>query len=392
MSIHLQRITVRFEYPVYFTRDAFDAGNTDLVDALAWREPTRRHRALVVIDGGVASAWPSLSRDVVRYFDAHSGRLQLAAEPLVLDGGEAVKNDPAVANALQNRLHDVALDRHSFVVVIGGGAILDMAGYVAATVHRGIRVVRMPTSVLAQADSGVGVKNGINAFGKKNFVGTFAPPFAVVNDGRFLETLSRRDKIGGIAEAVKVALIRDAAFFGWLSEHAELLAACDADELQALVRRTAELHLAHIATAGDPFELGSARPLDFGHWAAHKLESLTKNRLRHGEAVAIGVALDTIYSAAAGLCDRGTAESVLGVLHRVGLRPWDEALTWTAPDGRFLVLDGLNEFREHLGGDLTITLLREVGKALEVHEMREDLVRHAIEQLRRHESASIGPR
>jgi 3-dehydroquinate synthase len=387
MSIHLQSFTLRFQYPVYFTRDVFHPGNTDFVDALAWREQTRRHRAFVVIDREVARAWPSLSRDVVRYFEAHGSRIELATEPLIIDGGEGVKNDPAVANALQARLHDAAVDRHSFVVVIGGGAILDMAGYVAAIVHRGIRVVRIPTSVLAQADSGVGVKNGVNAFGKKNFLGTFVPPFAVLNDGRFLETLSRRDKIGGIAEAIKVALIRDAAFFGWLSEHAELLAACDHDALETLVRRTAELHLAHIAGAGDPFELTSARPLDFGHWAAHKLESLTSNRLRHGEAVAIGIALDTIYSAAAGICDRGIAEAVLGTLHRLGLRSWDEALTWTAPNGRVLVLDGLNEFREHLGGELTVTLLRHIGEGIEVHEMHEDLLLDAVDRLRRHEAA-----
>jgi 3-dehydroquinate synthase len=388
MSVHLQRISLRFEYPVYFTEDVFAVENPALADALAWREPGRRHRVLAVVDRGVAEAWPALAPAIVAYADAHADRLALVGEPLVVEGGEAVKNDRELAAALEHRLHDLGMDRHSFVVIVGGGAVLDMVGYVAAITHRGVRVVRVPTTVLAQADSGVGVKNGVNAFGKKNFLGTFAPPFAVLNDRRFLATLPRRDKIAGIAEAVKVALIRDAVFFDWLSAHAPALAACEPEPLDKLIRRTAELHLEHIATAGDPFELGSARPLDFGHWAAHKLESLTANRLRHGEAVAIGMALDTIYSAACGLCDRGTVESVLGTFTRLGLELWDEALDLTAADGRPLLLEGLNEFREHLGGELSVTLLQRIGQGVEVHDIREDLVREAIAQLRRHGSAA----
>ena len=245
----------------------------------------------------------------------------------------------------------------------------------------------MPTTVLAQADSGVGVKNGVNAFGKKNFLGTFAPPFAVVNDARFLDTLPVRDRVAGTAEAVKVALLRDAAFFEWLCAQAPRLAAGDLETLETLVHRTAELHLRHIATAGDPFELGSARPLDFGHWAAHKLETMT-GTLRHGEAVAIGLALDTLYSVRVGLCDRATGEAVLGTLGGLGFRLWDEALDRTSADGRPLVLDGLREFQEHLGGDLTITLLERVGHGVEVHEIREDVVREAIVQLRGHRVAA----
>lgn len=388
MSMHLQHIALQFDYPVYFTDDVFAVDNSDLVDAIARREPHRRHRLLLVLDGGVARAWPSLVADVTRYVDAHAARLALVREPYVVPGGEMAKNAPDAVDALQTMLNDAGIDRQSFVVIVGGGAVLDMAGYVAAITHRGVRTVRIPTTVLAQADSGVGVKNGVNAFGKKNFVGTFAPPFAVVNDGRFLRTLSRRDTLAGMAEAVKVALIRDALFFRWIGEHADELGACDPDALAMLVRRTAELHLAHIATAGDPFELGSARPLDFGHWAAHKLESLTAHDLRHGEAVAIGMALDTIYAAAAGICDRGVAESVLGTLTRLGFRLWHDALGRTDGGGRSLLLDGVREFREHLGGELTVTLLREIGHGVEVHEVDEALVRDAIQQLHRHAAAA----
>ncbi|WP_437642504.1 3-dehydroquinate synthase [Sorangium sp. So ce854] len=386
MLLHVQRIAVPFEYPVYFTEGVFSPSNDDLASAIAAREPRRRHRVLPVIDGGVAAAWPSLAEDIARYVDAHAERLSLAAEPIVVPGGEAAKNDAAATAALQARLDALGMDRQSFVMIVGGGAVLDMAGYAAATVHRGVRVVRIPTTVLAQADSGVGVKNGVNAFGKKNLLGTFAPPFAVLIDPRFLETLSLRDKVAGMAEAVKVALIRDARLFSWLTERAPALASGSPAPLAELVRRSAEIHLQHIATAGDPFELGSARPLDFGHWAAHKLESLTRHRLRHGEAVAIGIALDTVYAALAGLCSEATAAAVLATLEALGFALWDDALALTRGAGergeRLCVLDGLDEFREHLGGELTVTLLEDVGRAREVHAMEERHIVAAIARLR----------
>lgn len=381
MILHVQRITVPFEFPVYFTEGLFSPANGDLAAAITSKEPHRRHRVLPVVDGGVAAAWPSLAGDIARYAEAHAGRLELVSEPIVVPGGEAAKNDGEVTARLQARLDALGMDRQSFVLIVGGGAVLDMAGYAAATVHRGVRVVRVPTTVLAQADSGVGVKNGINAFGKKNLLGTFAPPFAVLIDPRFLETLSPRDKRAGMAEAVKVALIRDAALFSWLSDNARALAAGSMGPLSELVRRSAEIHLRHTATAGDPFELGSARPLDFGHWAAHKLESLTKNRLRHGEAVAIGIAIDTIYAELAGLCGAETTAAVLSTLEALGFTLWDEALA-LSEGGRPLVLDGLSEFREHLGGELTVTLLLGVGRAREVHEMDERHIVAAIERLR----------
>ncbi|WP_437976598.1 3-dehydroquinate synthase [Sorangium sp. So ce295] len=388
MLLHLQQIAVPFEYPVYFTEGVFSPSNADLAAAIAAKEPRRRHRVLPVIDGGVAAAWPSLADDIARYVGARPDLLTLAAEPIVVPGGEAAKNDGAATAALQARLDALGMDRQSFVMIVGGGAVLDMVGYAAATVHRGLRVVRIPTTVLAQADSGVGVKNGVNAFGKKNLLGTFAPPFAVLIDPRFLETLPLRDKVAGMAEAVKVALIRDARLFSWLSEHAPALASGSLAPLAQLVRRSAEIHLHHIASAGDPFELGSARPLDFGHWAAHKLESLTKHRLRHGEAVAIGIAIDTLYAELAGLCSHTTAAAVVAALEALGFTLWDDALTLTRTcergerGERLCVLDGLDEFREHLGGELTVTLLEDVGRAREVHAMEERHIVAAIARLR----------
>jgi 3-dehydroquinate synthase len=257
-----------------------------------------------------------------------------------------------------------------------------MAGLAAATTHRGLRHVRLPTTTLSQDDSGVGVKNGINAFGKKNFIGTFAPPFAVINDFEFLASLSPRDKRAGFIEAVKVALIRDAAFFEAIERDGERLGQFDQPAMEALIYRCAELHVQHIASSGDPFEFGSARPLDFGHWAAHKLEQLSEYHIRHGEAVAVGIALDVIYSHLIGLLDVPTVDRILGLLERLGFDLFANELMYVSSLGRLAVLDGLEEFREHLGGELTITLLQSLGRGIEVHEMRIPLVLEAIEQLR----------
>lgn len=381
MGVHWQRIAVPFDYPVYFTRDAFSPGNRDLLDAIVRKEPDRRHRLLVVVDDGVATATPMLSARVASYVHAHAERLVLAAAPLVVAGGEAAKNDVAALDDVRRRLHALGMDRQSVIVIIGGGAVLDMVGYAAATVHRGVRVVRLPSTVLGQNDAGVSVKNGINAFGAKNFLGTFAPPFAVVNDRDLLSTLPRRDVIAGMAEAVKVALVRDAEFFAWNERHADALAAGDLDRVSEQVERSARLHLAHIAAAGDPFELGSARPLDFGHWAAHKLEVLTEHRLRHGEAVAIGMALDTCYAAEVGMVDAAHRERILALLARLGLPSWDVGLRLCGPDERPRLLDGLAEFREHLGGELTVTLLDDIGHGVEVHEMHPDAILRALDFL-----------
>ena len=386
MRVHLQTISVPFEYPVYFTRDVFAAENRALVDAVGRKEPERRHRLLVVVDEGVALAWPDLGAAIGRYVDHHGERLALAAAPVVVPGGERSKNDPAVLADLHARLHRLGIDRQSVVVIVGGGAVQDVAGYAAATAHRGVRVVRVPTTVLAQNDSGVSVKNGVNAFGAKNFLGTFAPPFAVVNDTAFLATLSRRDAVAGMAEAIKVALVRDADLFAWTEAHADALAAGEPAVLAEQIERSALLHLAHIAGSGDPFELGSARPLDFGHWAAHKLEMLSDHRLRHGEAVAIGMALDSCYAVEVGLLAAAARDRIVDLLAQLGLPTFDLALRLCGPDERPRVLDGLAEFREHLGGELTITLLTDVGRGVEVHAMHDDAILHAIDWLARRDA------
>jgi 3-dehydroquinate synthase len=385
-AVYHQEFSVLYDYPVHFTEHLFARNNPVFVQSIVRREPTRRHRVAVFVDANVAASWPTLVHDVAAYAEAHAESLELIGRPEVVAGGEHVKNDPALVTSLQRRLVDLNIDRHAFVVGIGGGAFLDMIGFVAATTHRGVRHIRVPTTVLGQNDSGVGVKNGINAFGMKNLLGSFSPPFAVLNDADFLRTLHPRDKIAGIAEAVKVSLIRDALFFDWLERNVEALRECAPAAMSRMIRRCAELHMRQIANGGDPFETGSARPLDYGHWSAHKLEGLTAHELRHGEAVAIGLALDTRYSVQVGMLAPGAEERVYKFLKRLGFYLWHPAMETRDEQGRMLILRGIEEFREHLGGELTITLLRDIGRGEEVHAMDNNEILHAMAWLRRKET------
>jgi len=387
-SVYLQRFAVNYEYPVHFTNGLLDPANTILRDTLSRLEPARRHRCLVFIDDGFLAARPRLLAEIAAYAKAHASALELVVAPVTVSGGEKIKNELFHIEWMMGLIQQHQIDRHSFVIAIGGGAVLDAVGLAAATSHRGIRHIRVPTTVLSQNDSGVGVKNGVNLKGSKNFIGTFAPPFAVLNDLEFIADLPAREKTAGMAEAVKVALIRDAAFFNWLERHVDALTLFEPAVMATMIRRCAELHMHQIAHAGDPFECGSARPLDFGHWAAHKIESLTRNHVRHGEAVAIGIALDTRYSVLAGLLEAGHEDRVAALLELLGFDLWHPVLEARASDGSHPLLKGLSEFREHLGGELTITLLEDIGRGIEVHEMDAERVREAIGWLKSRRKAA----
>lgn len=375
---HLQRFSVAYDVPVVFTRDALDPDNPTLAEALRRLEPGKRHRMALFVDSGVLAAMPGLERSIRRYAAAHGSSIAIEGDIVAVPGGEEAKTRPGLTESLLHELMSRAIDRHSYAVAIGGGAVLDAVGYAAAIFHRGVRHIRLPTTVLAQADSGVGVKNAINAFGTKNLVGTFAPPFAIINDGAFIDHLPAREKRSGMAEAVKVALIRDRAFFEWIEANADALAIFHPNTVDRLIERSAQLHMRQITQGGDPFETGSARPLDYGHWSAHKLESLTGHALSHGEAVAIGVALDTRYSVLAGLLPAGEDERVHALLTRLGFALWSDALAIRGIDGQLTVLRGLREFQEHLGGELTVTLIEAVGRGVEVNRMDHGLVEDAI--------------
>lgn len=363
--------SVDFVHRVVFTRGLFRLDSPVLIEALCGGSK----RLVAFIDDGVANTHADLAARLGQRLAAAPDAPRLIAS-YVIPGGEACKLDRSVVDQVLAAVDEHHLCRRSWIVAIGGGAMLDAVGYGAAVAHRGVRLVRIPTTVLAQDDAGMGVKNGINRFGKKNFEGCFAVPWAVLNDADFLATLPERFWTGGFSEAVKIALLKDAAFFDDLERGAAAVRRRDLEVALPLIERCARLHLDHIARAGDPFELAQARPLDYGHWSAHKLEQLTHHRLSHGEAVAIGVALDTEYSAQVGSLDRREADRVLRCLQSMGLPIWHESLE----DPRLLA--GLEEFREHLGGSLCVTLLNGIGHSYECDSIDTSVVRSASDRLR----------
>ncbi len=378
--------TASYRHTLRFTTGVLRPENATLVDvfsnahtsdSVATHSPGNApNRVLAFLDKGVLARQPDLPGRLCDYAQAHADRITLPQPALTVPGGERCKNDKTVFDDICRAIHDAKLCRHSFVLAIGGGAMLDAVGFAAAVAHRGIRLVRLPTTTLAQADAGVGVKNGINSFGKKNYLGTFAPPWAVINDADFLTTLDDRDWRAGFSEAVKVSLVKDPALFDRISTTATAITQRDTDAALPIIQRCARLHLQHIVEGGDPFESSKTRPLDFGHWSAHKLEQMTNYRLRHGEAVAIGIALDVAYSALLGMLGWRQAEAITQCLTDLGFSLHDSAVQ----DGATL-LEGLAEFREHLGGPLCITLLAGIGRPVDVHEIDRDLMLRAIDHL-----------
>ncbi|MEZ6123817.1 MAG: 3-dehydroquinate synthase [Planctomycetaceae bacterium] len=369
-----QPFEVRFTHRLRFTHDVFGADADQLIELLALSEG-HVPRVQFWADERVIAANPDLRQRIQAFCSKHSHRLTCVGNLQLVPGGEEVKNDIHIIERMLKCFHHADLDRRSYVVVIGGGAVLDAVGFAAAIAHRGIRLVRLPTTTLAQGDSGIGVKNSINLFGKKNWVGTFAVPWGVINDRKLLETLSDRDFRCGFSEAVKVALLKDAAFFGEIYRHAEAICG-RGPECWPVIEASAKWHLQHITRGGDPFEMLEARPLDFGHWSAHKLEAMTEFGLRHGEAVAIGVAVDTVYSSLAHGLSTSDADCVLDCLSRLRLLMDHPALQ--QKDELFA---GLEEFRQHLGGRLTLTMLNGIGDPISVHEVDYDLMRQAIDHV-----------
>lgn len=365
MDFLQQSFSVHFDYKVYFTTGIFDEANEDLELFLKEKnEQQALQKILFIIDEGVLRTQVDLSMKLHSYFK--NSIVSLVPEIIIIPGGEEAKNNPVHFNRIIEAIDNHQIDRHSYVAAIGGGCVLDLTGFATAIAHRGIKHIRIPTTVLSQNDSGVGVKNGINYKGKKNFIGTFAPPVAVFNDNRFLTTLNDRDWRSGISEAIKVALIKDGDFFFWIEENIEKLTGRDVRSMNYLIKRCAALHLQHIGS-GDPFELGSSRPLDFGHWSAHKVEQLSAFTILHGEAVAMGIALDTLYSALSGLLERGKADRIIRLLLKAGFDISHSVLEIKNENSE--LLKGLREFREHLGGRLTIMLLSDIGVGEEVNHL-----------------------
>lgn len=369
---------IHFSVPqVHRLRTTWEVAGDDFDELLDVLHPSGAGRPKVVLwaDAEVARSSSRVAGIAKRL--TKSARVELVGSTRLVPGGEVVKNTPEIIQSLLSEINEALLDRRSYIIAIGGGAMLDAVGYAAAIAHRGIRLVRIPTTTLAQADSGVGVKNAINCFGKKNWIGTFAVPWAVINDAGFLTTLPQREFVCGFSEAVKVALLKDRREFEFLCANAVAIAGRDMALAVPAIEASCQLHLQHITRGGDPFEALEARPLDFGHWSAHRIEPLTQYAIRHGEAVAIGVALDCIYSSLVHGFPEADCRRVCQCLMDLGLSLWDDTL-----DDLDQLLIGLEEFRQHLGGRLTVTMLRGVGQPIDVHHIDQAAMREACQRLR----------
>lgn len=372
-----QSFAVNFKYSLHFTNEVFESNNSLFAEVIKSYTPNEKVKLLFVVDDGVLKKHPELIGSIKNYCLRHSSQL-LFTECLVIPGGEIAKNNYDNVDRIISAINNNAICRHSFVIVIGGGAVIDVAGYAASVAHRGVKLIRIPTTVLSQNDAAIGVKNGINAYSKKNFIGTFAPPYAILNDRNFLTSLRQRDWIAGVAEAIKVALIKDEFFFNTIKENAIKLKERDMDAMLKTIYRCAEMHMEHIAKGGDPFESGSSRPLDFGHWSAHKLEQMSNYSLRHGEAVAKGIALDLTYSQLVGFISVEILDEILEVMADIG---FDLSIPVSGGTEMQELLKGIQEFREHLGGELTITLINGIGQKIDVHEIDMELMKNAVNSL-----------
>ena len=363
-----KQFSVEWTHRLRCTRDAFRE-NGEVSQIISEMNPPM---ILVVVDDGLFKA----NKDYISNVNSWIKNLDIdCREILVVTGGETAKNDDSVVSNILDAINIQGMCRKSAVLAIGGGAMLDAVGFATSIAHRGLRFVRMPSTTLAACDSGVGVKNGINRFQKKNFVGVFNPPWAVINDYDLLDSLVDRHWRSGLSEVVKVALVKSPSLYEKVKTNAIAILNRDRDAMAEIVSESATLHFQHITESGDPFERREARPLDFGHWAAHKLEQMTNHELTHGEAVSVGLAIDLQCSVILGFLKQATADEAIALLQQFGL-PTHHPMVQDPK-----LLDGLEEFREHLGGRLTVLLLEDIGKPVEVHELPESIVYQAVQRL-----------
>jgi len=373
--VHDTEFSCRFTHRLRFTSAAFAAGNPTVSDILAGHSEHGSNTA-VLIDSGVAEKQPKLAADIDAYFKKYlpwnSPKIH------IVPGGEQIKNSRSNFDLVMNALAESHLCRKSFVITIGGGAVLDAVGFAAAITHRGLRLIRIATTTLSQGDSAMAVKNGLNAFGKKNYMGVFTVPWAIINDEATLQTLSDRHWLAGFSEAVKVALLKDPLLFEYVYNNRHAIRSRDMAVSVPVIRRSARLHFDHITQSGDPFEQADTRPLDFGHWAAHKLEQMSGFELSHGQAVAIGIAIDATYAKLMGWLGDAEHGRILDCLGGMGFDLYHRVM-----QNSKTLLGGLDEFQEHLGGRLTIPTINKVGHAFDINSIDTNRMLAAISYLER---------
>jgi 3-dehydroquinate synthase len=360
--------SIKWTHQLFCTQNAFRSGG-EVTQILSELNPPK---LMLVVDRGICDANIEYVAKITSWIETSSIE---CSDILIVQGGEKAKTNDSVVESILNAINELGMCRKSVVLAIGGGAMLDAVGFATSIAHRGIRLIKMPSTSLSACDSGVGVKNGINKYNKKNFIGVFDPPYAVINDYDLLLSLDDRHWFSGMSEVIKVALVKSPELFEQTKTTVSKVQNRDLISMAKLMTASATLHLKHIAEGGDPFERLEARPLDFGHWAAHKLEQMTNHELTHGEAVSIGLAIDLQCSVELGHLDQDVADEVVSLLHEFNLPTTHPKML--EPE----LLDGLEEFREHLGGRLTILLLKDIGQPIDVHDLPESTIKRAIRRL-----------
>lgn len=330
----------------------------------------RRPKVAVLTDETVAD----LHLEALKAGLAKAG---IEMEALALPPGEATKSWPHFERAVEWMLAE-KVERNDVVVAFGGGVIGDLGGFAAAVLRRGVRFVQIPTSLLAQVDSSVGGKTGINAPQGKNLIGAFHQPSLVLADTAVLGTLTARDFLAGYGEVVKYGLLGDAEFFGWLEANGPALAAGDmAARVQAVTR---SVQMKADIVARDETEQGDRALLNLGHTFCHALEAATgySDRLLHGEGVAIGCALAFELSARMGLCSQEDPSRVRAHLREMGMKTDLADIPGTLPDAD-VFLDLMAQDKKVVDGQLRFVLARGIGRAFVTSEVPRDKVVDVLE-------------
>jgi len=343
-----------------------------------------------LLDQAGALIAPLLRRPrVVIISDENVGRLHLetlrkgleskgiTSESLMLPPGESTKSWPYLEQAVEWLLKQ-KVERNDVVVAFGGGVIGDLVGFAAAILRRGVRFVQIPTSLLAQVDSSVGGKTGINAPQGKNLIGAFHQPSLVLADTEVLGSMSPRDFLAGYGEVVKYGLLGDSAFFQWLEENASRAAAGDMAARIYAVKRSVEMK-AEIVTR-DETEQGDRALLNLGHTFCHALEAATgySDRLLHGEGVAIGCALAFELSARMGLCSQEDPSRVRAHLRDMKTKVDLSDITGELPDSDSL-MELMTQDKKMIAGKLNFILARGIGEAFITSDVDPDLVRAVLD-------------
>jgi 3-dehydroquinate synthase len=329
----------------------------------------KRPRVAVLTDETVAT----LHLDALRTGLASEG---IAMEALSLPAGEATKSWGPLEQSV-GWLLDQKVERADVVLAFGGGVIGDLAGFAAAILRRGVRFVQIPTTLLAQVDSSVGGKTGINAAQGKNLIGAFHQPSLVLADVDVLGTLTPRDFLAGYGEVVKYGLLGDAIFFEWLEGQGPALAAGDLAARVEAVRRSVQMKADIVAR--DETEQGDRALLNLGHTFGHALEAATgySDRLLHGEGVAIGCALAFELSARMGLCSQECPSRVREHLKAMGMKTdlWD--IPGDLPNAETLVAL-MGQDKKVVQGQLRFVLARSIGEAFVTADVPQSAVSEVL--------------